>query len=99
MKMTTLFQLEELEDKDWRLKQITEDQEKNRKLQALMSEKTKKDVNIIKKQLSHERNMKLDAFQRVDELQTQVQYLMLFLAAVQILRPLRMSDIVRHKKC
>ncbi len=37
-----------------------------------MSEKTKKDVNIIKKQLTHERNLKLDAFQRVDELQTQV---------------------------
>ena len=65
-------QLEDLEDKDWRLKQLAEEQEKTKKLNHLISEKNRKDANAIKKVLTHERNLKLDAFQRVDELQTQV---------------------------
>jgi hypothetical protein len=41
-------------------------------VQQLTQEKAKKNVDKMRKQLSHERNLKLDAFQRVDELQTQV---------------------------
>ena len=50
-----------------------EEQEKTKKLNYLIAEKTKKDANSVKKVLTHERNLKLEAFQRVDELQTQVQ--------------------------
>ena len=49
---------------------MTESEEKNQRLQTLLAEKTKKDVVQIRKQLKHERNMKLDAFHRVDDLQT-----------------------------
>ena len=51
---------------------MAEEQEKNKKLNHLLSEKNRKDANTVKKMLTHERNLKLDAFQRVDELQTQV---------------------------
>ncbi len=51
---------------------MAEDQDKNSKLQGLMQDKIQKDVSAIKRQLNHERALKLDAFQRVDELQTQV---------------------------
>ena len=50
---------------------MAEEHEKNKKLNYLMSEKSRKDTSSIKKVLTHERNLKLDAFQRVDELQTQ----------------------------
>ena len=66
------FQLEELEDKDLKLRVISEEQEKKQRLQQLTSDKAQKNVMSIKKRLSHERNLKLDAFQRVDDLQTQV---------------------------
>ena len=41
-------------------------------MQHLQSDKAKKDVMSVKKKLNHERGLKLDAFSRVDELQTQV---------------------------
>nr|KAG5699494.1 hypothetical protein BaRGS_020053 [Batillaria attramentaria] len=62
----------ELNDKDQRLRSIVEEQDRNTKLQSLTQEKVRKDVDTIKKQLTHERSLKLDAFHRVDELQSQV---------------------------
>ncbi|XP_041348511.1 uncharacterized protein LOC121368057 isoform X2 [Gigantopelta aegis] len=64
--------LEELEDKEMRLAMLTEEQDRSGRLQQLMQEKVKKDVEGIKKRLLHERSLKLDAFQRVDELQAAV---------------------------
>ena len=52
------------------MSKVSEAENKNQRLQSLLAEKTKKDVDLIKKQLKHERTMKLDAFQRVDDLQT-----------------------------
>ena len=54
------------------MKQMVEEQDKGTKLNQLLTDKIRKDMTVIKKQLAHERNLKLDAFQRVDKLQTQV---------------------------
>ena len=70
--MLFLLQISELEEKEEKLKHLTQEQDKNKKLQQLTSEKVRKDVSLMKKQLNHERNLKLDAFTRVDELQTTV---------------------------
>jgi len=51
---------------------LTEEQERTRQLQLIAQEKIKKDVEMVKKQLLHERILKRDAFQRVEELQTEV---------------------------
>ncbi|XP_076468617.1 uncharacterized protein LOC143299362 isoform X2 [Babylonia areolata] len=64
--------VEELGDKEQRLKQLTEEQDRSSKIQSLTQEKVRKDIDTIRKQLTHERSLKLDAFHRVDELQSQV---------------------------
>ncbi|XP_021364139.1 uncharacterized protein LOC110457263 isoform X2 [Mizuhopecten yessoensis] len=64
--------IDELDYKDTRLKTMLDVQEKNTKFQIIQQEKVRKDVDCIRKQLSHERGLKLDAFNRVDELQTHV---------------------------
>ncbi|XP_067931806.1 uncharacterized protein [Watersipora subatra] len=64
--------LEELEEKELQMQRLAYEQEKDQRLHQLTQEKTKKDVNLIKKQLNHERNLKLGAFHRVDELQAKV---------------------------
>ena len=51
---------------------MVNEQEKDRRLQVLRQDKIKKEVSTIKKQLNHERNLKLEAFHRVDDLQTVV---------------------------
>jgi len=51
---------------------LAEEQERTRQLQLIAQEKIKKDVEMVKKQLQHERSLKRDAFQRVEELQTEV---------------------------
>ena len=62
----------DLEEKNDRLQQLAEEQERSRQLQLIAQEKIKKDVEMVKKQLQHERSLKRDAFQRVEELQTEV---------------------------
>lgn len=62
----------ELDDRETRLKIITEEQDKIERLRHIKEEKISKDIESVKKQLSHERNLKLDAFNRVDDLQTHV---------------------------
>lgn len=66
------LQMEELNDKDRRLRKLSEEQDRSTRLQSMTQEKVRKDVDFIKKQLSHERTLKLGAFHRVDELQSQV---------------------------
>jgi len=62
----------DLEEKNDRLQQLAEEQERARQLQLIAQEKIKKDVEMVKKQLQYERSLKRDAFQRVEELQTEV---------------------------
>ena len=66
-------QLEELNEKEQRLRVMLEEQDRSSKIQLLTQEKVRKDIETIKKQLNHERTLKLDAFHRVDELQSQVE--------------------------
>jgi hypothetical protein len=54
------------------LRNLSLEQEKTSRLNSLTTNKTKKEMESMRKQLSHERSLKLDAFNRVDELQTQV---------------------------
>lgn len=68
----TLLQHADLEEKNDKLQQLTEEQERIRQQQIITQEKIKKDAELIKKQLYHERNLKRDAFQRVEELQSEV---------------------------
>ena len=46
------------------------EQDKSRRMQDVLHEKLDKEVSQVKHQLNHERTLKLDAFQRVDDLQT-----------------------------
>ncbi|XP_069462643.1 coiled-coil domain-containing protein 162-like [Ambystoma mexicanum] len=64
--------LEDIGDKEQRLQSLTEEAEKSSKISHLQQTKVKKEIKQIRGQLSQERSLKLDAFQRVDELQTQV---------------------------
>ena len=66
------FQVRELDDRETRLKLITDEKDKHERLRHIKEEKISKDIDVIKKQLTHERHLKLDAFNRVDDLQTQV---------------------------
>jgi hypothetical protein len=62
----------DLEDKNEKLQQLSEGQEKARMLQLASEDKIKRDIEMVRKQLNHERNLKKDAFQRVDQLQAEV---------------------------
>ncbi|XP_041457909.1 uncharacterized protein LOC121410103 isoform X2 [Lytechinus variegatus] len=64
--------MEEIEEKAAKLEIMEEDLDKTSRLYHTTQEKTRKEVTQVKSRLQHERNMKLDAFNRVDELQTQV---------------------------
>ncbi|XP_069582750.1 uncharacterized protein [Ranitomeya imitator] len=62
----------DIEDKEHRLRSLTEETERASKMGLLQESKIRKEVKQIKSQLLQERSLKLDAFQRVDELQSQV---------------------------
>ncbi|XP_069830917.1 uncharacterized protein [Dendropsophus ebraccatus] len=64
--------LEDIGEKEQRLRSMTEETEKSSKMGLLQQSKIRKEVKQIKSQLMQERSLKLDAFQRVDELQSQV---------------------------
>jgi hypothetical protein len=74
--LTFYLQARELDDRETRLKIITEEQDKIERLRHIKEDKISKDIESVKKQLSHERNLKLDAFNRVDDLQTHVRYIL-----------------------
>ncbi|KAM9156376.1 coiled-coil domain-containing protein 162-like [Pangshura tecta] len=64
--------LEDMGQKEQRLQCLTEDAEKSSKIVQLQQKRIKKEMRQIRSQLIQERSLKLDAFQRVDELQCQV---------------------------
>ncbi|XP_073432247.1 uncharacterized protein [Dendrobates tinctorius] len=64
--------LGDINDKEHRLRSLTEETERASKMGLLQESKIRKEVKQIKSQLIQERSLKLDAFQRVDELQSQV---------------------------
>ncbi|KAH0622205.1 hypothetical protein JD844_024313 [Phrynosoma platyrhinos] len=64
--------LEKLGERELRLQCLTEEAEKSTKIQQLQEEKVKKEIQRIRSQLTLERSFKLNAFQRVDELQSQL---------------------------
>ncbi|XP_078503868.1 uncharacterized protein LOC144762518 [Lissotriton helveticus] len=64
--------LEDIGDKEQRLQSLADEAEKSSKFNHLQQNKVKKEIKQIRSQLSQERSLKLDAFHRVDELQTQV---------------------------
>ncbi|XP_075197602.1 coiled-coil domain-containing protein 162-like [Anomaloglossus baeobatrachus] len=64
--------LGDIDVKEQRLRSLTEETERTSKMGLLQQSKIKKEVKQIKSQLVQERSLKLDAFQRVDELQSQV---------------------------
>ena len=51
---------------------LSEEKDKNLKEQYSVQDKIRKDIETTKKKLHHERNLKLDAFARVDDLQAMV---------------------------
>ena len=66
------LQLEELQDKETQLQTLSEEKDVNQKQQAALQHRIIKDIDMTKKKLAHERSLKLDAFQRVDDLQALV---------------------------
>nr|XP_033794395.1 uncharacterized protein LOC117357639 isoform X2 [Geotrypetes seraphini] len=64
--------LEDLSAKDQQLQYLTEEMEKSSKISQQQQAKIHKEIHQMKAQLTQERSLKLDAFQRVDELQAQV---------------------------
>ncbi|XP_044531340.1 uncharacterized protein LOC123246558 [Gracilinanus agilis] len=64
--------LEDMEKKEQRLFLLTEEAERSSKMGQLQQKKIKKEIQQIRSQLAQERSLKLDAFQRVDELQSQL---------------------------
>ncbi|XP_043924848.1 uncharacterized protein LOC122799665 [Protopterus annectens] len=73
VKMATMERVfEDMEEKEHQLRALTDEHEKQSKMSHFQQTKIEKEIRQIKHQLSHERCLKLDAFQRVDELQTQI---------------------------
>ncbi|XP_042188782.1 coiled-coil domain-containing protein 162 isoform X2 [Callorhinchus milii] len=64
--------LEDMTEKEQQLRLFTDHFERSSKIDQIQHSKTNKEIKQIRSQLSHERNLKLDAFQRLDELQSQV---------------------------
>ncbi|XP_072266302.1 coiled-coil domain-containing protein 162-like [Pyxicephalus adspersus] len=64
--------LVDIEQKEQKLRSLTEEADKSSKMNQMQHSKVKKEVKQIKTQLIQERTLKLEAFHRVDELQTQV---------------------------
>lgn len=64
--------LENLGEKELRLQCLTEEMEKSSKQRQFQEKKVKKELQQIRSRLTQERSLKLDAFQRVDELQCQL---------------------------
>ena len=64
--------MEQLEDKDLKLRVLSDEQNNQVKMKEMSREKSRVQVATVKRQLQRERVLKMDAYQRVDELQTQV---------------------------
>jgi hypothetical protein len=66
------FKFEELEAKEIELRNLHLITEKAAKIQMVNENKIAREISSLKKTMIREQNLKLDAFQRVDELQTNV---------------------------
>ncbi|XP_037376091.1 coiled-coil domain-containing protein 162-like [Talpa occidentalis] len=64
--------LEEVEQKEKHLQLLTEEANKASKLGQLQQKKIQRELRQTRSRLAQERSMKLDAFQRVEELQSQL---------------------------
>uniref|UniRef100_G3SS38 Coiled-coil domain containing 162 n=2 Tax=Loxodonta africana TaxID=9785 RepID=G3SS38_LOXAF len=64
--------LDEVEQKEQQLQRLTEEAERASKLGQLQQKKIKREIQQMRSQLTQERSLKLDAFQRVEELQSQL---------------------------
>ncbi|XP_039725921.1 uncharacterized protein LOC120608203 [Pteropus medius] len=64
--------LEDVEQKEQHLRILTEEAERASKLGQLQRKKTQREVQQMRSRLAQERTMKLDAFQRVEELQSRL---------------------------
>ena len=64
--------MDDIEDKEMKLRILTDEFDRASKMFNNTQDKTSRERVQMRSQLSHERSLKLDAFQRVDELQTQV---------------------------
>ncbi|XP_054846477.1 coiled-coil domain-containing protein 162-like [Eublepharis macularius] len=62
--------LEDLGERKLRLQCLSAEAEKSSKIRQLQEKKVKKEIHQIRSQLAQERSLKLDAFQRVNELQS-----------------------------
>lgn len=63
---------EELEQKELLVRHLATEHERAQQLQHVTQQKARKDASAMRRALNHERSLKLDAFQRVDELQSYV---------------------------
>nr|KAF6506165.1 hypothetical protein HJG63_007982 [Rousettus aegyptiacus] len=64
--------LEDVEQKEQHLRILTEEAERASKLGQLQRKKIQREVRQMRSRLAQERSMKLDAFQRVEELQSRL---------------------------
>ncbi|OCT80388.1 uncharacterized protein ccdc162p.L [Xenopus laevis] len=62
----------DIEDRESRLRTLTEEAERSSRMGQMHQNKIKREVKQMRSQMIQERSLKLDAFQRVDELQTHV---------------------------
>ncbi|KAM6185181.1 uncharacterized protein ACDL77_013984 [Rhynchocyon petersi] len=65
--------LDDVEQKEQQLQLLTEEAERASKLGQFQQKKIKREIRQMRSQLAQERSMKLDAFQRVEELKSQLQ--------------------------
>uniref|UniRef100_A0A8C3W6D5 Coiled-coil domain-containing protein 162 n=1 Tax=Catagonus wagneri TaxID=51154 RepID=A0A8C3W6D5_9CETA len=73
MKTTSMEKLlEDVEQKEQHLQLLTEEAERTSKLGQLQQKKIQRELRQMRSRLSQERSMKLDAFQWVEELQSQL---------------------------
>ncbi|XP_077158407.1 uncharacterized protein LOC143819972 isoform X3 [Paroedura picta] len=64
--------LKDLGERELRLQSLSAEAEKSSKIRHFQEKKVKKEIHQIRTQLIQERSLKLDAFQRVDQLQSQL---------------------------
>ncbi|XP_059838957.1 uncharacterized protein si:ch73-242m19.1 isoform X2 [Hypanus sabinus] len=73
MKTSNMEQLlDDMQEKEQRLNILNNKLETSSKIVQIQYHKINKEIKQVRCQLSHERSLKLDAFQRVDELQSQM---------------------------
>ena len=65
-------QIHELEAKELKLKSLSESEERTKRMQHLQTGRVKSDLQSVKKKLNRERDLKMDAFHKVEDLQAQV---------------------------